>query len=262
MLRASIQERSTGLRMIVIAAVLFGLVVGSFLNVVIHRVPRRESIVWPASHCPHCGEPIRPADNIPLISYVLLGGRCRNCKEPISVRYPAVEATTGLLFGAAAYEFGASLALLPALVLISALISLAAIDLEHRLLPNVIVGPAALAGLILSILADPVGWWTYPLSAIAVAGALFGLALVYPSGMGMGDVKTAGMLGAFLGPYAALAVFLGALIGAITGGLLMATGKVQRRSALPFGLFMAVGGIIALFAGQQLWHLYMDLVWR
>jgi leader peptidase (prepilin peptidase)/N-methyltransferase len=247
--------------MLVFACVLFGLVVGSFLNVVIHRVPRLESVVWPASHCPHCGEPIRPRDNVPLVSYVLLRGRCRNCKEPISARYPAVEATTGLLFGVAAYEFGVSLALLPALALISALISLAVIDLEHRLLPNAIVGPAALAGLLLSILADPAGWWTYPLSAIAVPGALLGLALIYPSGMGMGDVKMGGMLGAFLGPYAALAVFLGALIGAVTGSLLMATGKIQRRSALPFGLFMAAGGIISLFAGPQLWDLYLSIVW-
>jgi leader peptidase (prepilin peptidase) / N-methyltransferase len=247
--------------LIVFVAVLFGLVVGSFLNVVIYRVPRRGSVVWPASHCPHCGEPIRPGDNVPLISYLMLRGRCRNCKEPISARYPAVEAATGLLFGAAAYEFGVSLTLLPALVFISALISLAVIDLEHRLLPNVIVGPAALAGFVLSILAHPAGWWTYPLSAVAVAGFLFALVLIYPSGMGMGDVKMGGMLGAFLGPYAALAVFLGALIGAISGGLLMAAGKVQRRSALPFGLFMALGGVISLFVGPELWELYVDLMW-
>src|SRR5215204_5231654 len=247
--------------MLVLVAVLFGLMVGSFLNVVIHRVPRRESVVWPASRCPHCGEAIRPRDNIPLISYVLLRGRCRNCKEPISVRYPAVEATTGLLFGVATYMFGASLELLPALVLISALISLAVIDLEHRLLPNVIVGPAALAGVVLSILVNPAGWWIYPLSAVAVAGFLLGLVLIHPRGMGMGDVKMGGMLGAFLGPYAALAIFLGALLGAVTGGLLMAAGKVQRRSALPFGLFMALGGVISLFTGPQLWSLYIDLMW-
>src|ERR671921_1158798 len=246
--------------MIVLIAILFGLVVGSFLNVVIHRVPHRESVAWPASHCPHCGEPIWPADNVPLISYLLLRGRCRNCKESISARYPAVEALTGLLFGAAAYEFGVSLALLPALVLISALIALAVIDLEHGLLPNVIVGPAALAGLVLSILANPAGWWTYPLSALAVAGFLLVLALVYPSGMGMGDVKMGGMLGAFLGPYAALAVFLGAVIGAVSGGALMVAGKVQRRSHLPFGLFMAIGGVISLFVGPQLWGLYLNLV--
>jgi leader peptidase (prepilin peptidase)/N-methyltransferase len=250
------------------------------LNVVIHRVPRRESIVWPASHCPHCGEPIRPLDNVPLVSYLLLRGRCRNCKERISARYPAVEALTGLLFGAAAYEFGASLDLLPALLLISTLIVLAVIDVEHRLLPNVIVGPAALAGLVLSILANPAGWWTYPLSALAVAGALLVLALAVPGvptasadssakpppnedkrlSMGMGDVKMGGMLGAFLGPYAALAVFLGALVGAVSGGVLMVTGKVQRRSHLPFGLFMAIGGVISLFVGPQLWGLYMNLM--
>jgi leader peptidase (prepilin peptidase) / N-methyltransferase len=247
--------------LIVLVATLFGLVVGSFLNVVIYRVPRRESVVWPASHCPHCGEPIRPLDNVPLLSYLLLRGRCRNCKEPISARYPAVEATTGLLFGAAAYEFGVSLALLPALVFIPALIALAAVDLEHRLLPNVIVGPAALAGLALSILANPVGWWTYPLFAVAIAGALFTLALIYPGGMGMGDVKMGGMLGAFLGPYAALAVFLGALLGAVAGGLLMAAGKMRRRSALPFGLFMALGGLVSLFVGPELWGLYMNLMW-
>jgi leader peptidase (prepilin peptidase) / N-methyltransferase len=247
--------------LIVIVAVLFGLLVGSFLNVVIHRVPRRESVVWPASHCPHCGEHIRPSDNVPLVSYVLLRGRCRNCKEPISARYPVVEATTGLLFGTAAYAFGTSLALLPALVFISTLISLAIIDLEHRLLPNMIVGPAALVGLALSILTNPAGWWTYPLSALVVSGGLFGLTLIYPSGMGMGDVKMGGMLGAFLGPYAALAVFLGALIGAVTGGLLMAAGKMQRRSALPFGLYMALGGIISCFVGPELWGLYMNLMW-
>ena len=150
--------------------------------------------------------------------------------------------------------------MLPALVLISTLIVLAIIDLEHRLLPNVIVGPAALAGLILSILANPAGWWIYPLSAGAVAGALLVLALAIPGGMGMGDVKMGGMLGAFLGPYAALAVFLGAVIGAVSSGVLMVVGKVQRRSHLPFGLFMAMGGVISLFVGPQLWDLYLNLI--
>jgi leader peptidase (prepilin peptidase) / N-methyltransferase len=244
---------------IVLAAGLFGLVVGSFLNVVIHRVPLHQSIVWPASRCPACGEPIRPIDNVPVLSYLLLRGRCRSCKARISARYPLVEALTGALFAAAAYEFGLDLRLLWALVLISTLIALAGIDLEHRLLPNVIVGPAALAGLSLSILASPEWWWVYPVSALAVAGALFALAISYPGGMGMGDVKMGGMLGAFLGPYAALAVFLGAFVGAISGGLLMATGKIQRRHALPFGVFMALGGILALFVGPQLWELYLDL---
>ena len=246
--------------MIVIAAGLLGLVVGSFLNVVIHRVPLRQSVVWPASHCPLCHEPIRPLDNVPVLSYLLLRGRCRNCKAPISARYPLVEALTGVLFAAAAYAFGLDLRLLSALVLISVLIALAGIDLQHRLLPNVIVGPAAVVGLALSILESPEGWWVYLLSALAVAGGLFALAVAYPGGMGMGDVKMGGMLGAFLGPYAALAVFLGALAGALTGGLLIAAGRIGRRHALPFGVFMALGGIAALFVGPQLWELYLDRV--
>ena len=246
--------------MIVLAAGLLGLVVGSFLNVVIHRVPLRRSVMRPASHCPACGEPIRPIDNIPLLSYVLLRGRCRNCKARISARYPLVEALTGALFAAAAYEFGLGLRLLSALVLISTLVALAGIDLGHRLLPNVIVGPAALVGFTLSVLESPERWWLYPISAFVVAGGLFALALVYPGGMGMGDVKMGGMLGAFLGPYAALAVFLGALCGALVGGVLMALGRMGRRSPLPFGAFMALGGILALFMGPELWGFYLDLL--
>jgi leader peptidase (prepilin peptidase)/N-methyltransferase len=245
--------------LIVLVAGLLGLIAGSFLNVVIHRVPLRESVIFPTSHCPVCGEPIKPRDNVPLISYVLLRGRCRSCKARISLRYPLVEALTGILFAGAAYEFGLSLELLSAIALILTLVALAGTDLEHRLLPNVIVGPAALTGFVLSVLASPERWWIYLVSAVAVAGGLFALALVYPGGMGMGDVKMGGMLGAFLGPYAALAVFFGALCGAITGGVLMAAGKVRRRHALPFGVFMALGGIVALFAGPELWGLYLDL---
>src|SRR5918992_240628 len=200
---------------IVVAAGLLGLVVGSFLNVVIHRVPLRRSVVWPASRCPACGEPIRPKDNVPVLSYLLLRGRCRSCKARISARYPVVEALTGVLF-AAAYAFGPSVGLLSALVLISVLVALAGIDLEHRLLPNVIVGPAAVVGFALSFLESPERWWIYPISALAVAGA-------------------------------------------IAGGLLMATGRIRRRHALPFGVFMALGGIVALFVGPQLWELYLDL---
>jgi len=246
----------------VIAAVaaLFGLVVGSFLNVVIHRVPRRESIVWPTSHCPSCGEAIAPRDNVPLVSYLLLRGRCRNCKESISVRYPLVEALTGGLFAAAAFRLGFGFELLWALVLIGVLVPLAAIDLEHRLLPNVIVGPAAVAGFGLSVLVNPAWWWVYLLSMVGVAGSLFALVLVYPSGMGMGDVKMGGMLGAFLGPYAFLAVFVGALVGALTGGLLMAMGRIGRRSALPFGVFLAFGGLLTLFFGRDIWGSYLRLV--
>lgn len=245
--------------MIVLTAAFFGFVAGSFLNVVIHRIPRHESIVWPASHCPLCGEAIAPRDNIPLVSYLLLRGRCRNCKAPISARYPLVEALTGLLFAAAAYRFGFGFELLWALVLIGILVPLAAIDLERRLLPNVIVGPGTLAGLALSVLMNPVGWWVYLVSAVGVGGALFALVLVYPGGMGMGDVKMGGMLGAFLGPYVFLAVFIGALAGALAGGLLMATGRMGWRGALPFGVFLAFGGLLTLFFGQDIWGSYLRL---
>jgi leader peptidase (prepilin peptidase) / N-methyltransferase len=246
--------------LIVLVSGLLGLIAGSFLNVVIHRVPNRQSVVWPASRCPACGEPISPRDNVPLLSYLVLRGRCRSCKARISARYPLVEALTGVLFAGAAYEFGLGLDLLSALALILALIALAGTDLEHRLLPNAIVGPAALVGFTLSVLDSPERWWIYLVSALAVAGGLFALAIAYPGGMGMGDVKMGGMLGAFLGPYAALAVFLGALCGAVTGGLLMATGKMERRHALPFGVFMALGGIVTLFVGPELWSLYLGLV--
>ncbi|MGB3635899.1 MAG: A24 family peptidase, partial [Rubrobacteraceae bacterium] len=178
----------------------------------------------------------------------------------ISARYPMVEASTGLLFGAAAYKFGLSLQLVSAMILIIALISLAGTDLEHRLLPNVIVGPAALVGLALSIFSNPGLWWVYPASALAIAGGLLGLALLYPGGMGMGDVKMGGMLGAFLGPYAALAVFTGAFVGALTGGIMMLAGKMRRRSALPFGMFMALGGAFTLFFGPGLWRMYLEAV--
>ena len=246
--------------MIAPAAAVLGLVVGSFLNVVIYRVPRRRSVVWPVSRCPKCGEPIAPKDNIPLVSYLLLRGRCRKCGERISMRYPLIEALTALLFGAAVYKFGVGIQLISAFVLIAALISLAAIDLEHGILPNAIIGPCAAVVFVLSVLTDPSGWWIYLISALAVGGGLFVLAVAYPAGMGMGDVKMGGMLGAFLGPYGAQAVFLGALCGTVVGGLLLALGRIRRRSALPFGVFMAFGGLVSLFEGQELFALYLRLV--
>lgn len=237
----------------------FGLMIGSFLNVVIHRVPLRQSVVRPRSRCPSCGVDILARDNVPVVSYLILRGRCRNCKARISARYPIVEALTGLLFTLAAYKFGFSLALVSALIFIAALVALGAIDLERRLLPNAIVGPVAAVGLALSVALDPSRWWVYIVSAAGVAGGLFVLALAYPGGMGMGDVKMGGLLGAFLGPYAALAVFLGALLGALVGGVLILTGKIQRRSALPFGVFLAVAGVFTLFLGPEVWGSYLRL---
>ena len=245
--------------MIVVIAVLFGLVVGSFLNVVIHRVPLRQSIVWPSSRCPSCEAPIKSFDNVPLLSYLLLRGKCRNCGVQISPRYPLVEGLTGLLFGIAAYRYGLSLELVAAIVFIGVLVALAGTDLEHRLLPNAIVFPATVAGLVLSVALEPSRWWVYLLSMVGVAGALFALAIARPGGMGMGDVKMGGMLGAFLGLYALLAVFLGALLGAVVAAVLMATGRMQRRTALPFGVFLAVAGVLVSFVGPQIWGSYSEL---
>ena len=243
-----------------VVAVFFGLVVGSFLNVVIHRVPLRQSIVWPSSQCPKCGAPIKSFDNIPLLSYLLLRGKCRECRARISPRYPLVEGLTGFLFGLAVYEFGLSLALVPALVFIAVLIALAGTDLQHSLLPNAIVFPATLVGLVLSIAVDPTRWWVYVVSAVAIAAGLFALVFAYPRGMGMGDVKMGGMLGAYLGPYAALAVFIGALVGTLVGGVLMAMGRMGRRTALPFGVFLAVAGVLVLFVGEDIWGAYARLI--
>lgn len=245
--------------MIVVVAVLFGLVVGSFLNVVIHRVPLRQSIVWPSSRCPNCEAPIKSFDNVPLLSYLLLRGKCRNCGAHISPRYPLVEGLTGLLFGVAAYQYGLSLELVSALVLIGVLVALAGTDLEYRLLPNAIVFPATAVGLLLSVVLEPSRWWVYVVSTAGVAGALFLLAIARPGGMGMGDVKMGGMLGAFLGLYALLAVFIGAALGAVVAGVLMATGRMQRRTALPFGVFLAVAGILVSFVGPQIWGSYSNL---
>ncbi|MBX6764102.1 MAG: prepilin peptidase [Rubrobacteraceae bacterium] len=240
-------------------AALFGLLIGSFLNVAIYRIPRGLSVVWPPSHCPVCHEPIAPWDNVPLLSYLLLRGRCRNCKERIPPRYPAVELATALLFGAAAYAFGIGWGLARALFFLGALIVLAATDADRRILPNAVVLPATGAGLLLSAAADPARWWVYPLSTAGVGGALLAVALLYPGGMGMGDVKMGGMLGAFLGGYAALAVFFGALLGALVGVGLMLAGRAGRRSALPFGTFMSVGGMVVLFWGQEIWGAYLGV---
>lgn len=234
--------------------------IGSFLNVVIHRVPIHESVVWPASRCPGCETAIQPRDNVPVLSYLMLRGKCRSCKQVISVRYPLVELGTGLLFGAAGLRFGFSLELVLALVLIPVLVTLAGTDLEHRLLPNVIVGPAAVAGFGMSLLVHPAAWWLPFAGALAVGGGLFALAVAYPGGMGMGDVKMGGMLGAFLGLYAALAVFIGAFIGALVSGALMLSGRLERRSAIPFGVFMAAGGLITLFLGKKAWGFYLNVI--
>ncbi len=243
-----------------------GSVFGSFLNVVIYRVPREEgwrrqlrSLLAPGSRCPACGGDIAWYDNIPILGYLLLGGKCRRCGEPISRRYPLVELATAALFALAGWKFGLDWALLPALIFIAALVAIFFIDLDFYIIPNVIVLPAAVAGLVLAVAVDP-GRWLELLIAGAAAGAFFfAIAFIKPGGMGMGDVKLAAMLGFYLGKAVIVAVFLGFLLGAVAGLALIAAGRKGRKSRIPFGPFLAAGGLVALFTGTWLLDTYLGL---
>ena len=254
-----------------LAALLFvlGLVIGSFLNVVIHRVPAGESIVHPRSRCPGCGAEISARDNIPVLSWLLLRGRCRNCQEPISVRYPLVELGTAALFALMAVRFGASWELPAYLYLAAVGMALAMIDLDVHRLPDVLTLPSypVLGALLLIPTVADGTWGDYGRAWIAAA-ALFGfyfvLVLVYPGGMGFGDVKLAGVLGLALGwiGWGTLVVggFLGFLLGAVVGGALMVVRKAGRKTKIPFGPFMLVGALVALFVGQGLWDSYLGVL--
>jgi leader peptidase (prepilin peptidase) / N-methyltransferase len=256
---------------IFLASVCFvaGLLVGSFLNVVIWRVPRGESVVRPASHCPVCDTPIRPWDNIPVLSWLLLRGRCRSCAAPISARYPAVEVGTGAVFAALAVRIGADPAL-PAFLYAGAIgVALTMIDIDVKRLPDVIVLPsylvaAALLGL--AALVDRAG--DDAVRALIGMAALYAfyflLAFIYPAGMGFGDVKLAGVLGLYLGwlGWAELVggAFLGFLYGGVVGLVLMAVRRAGRKSKIPFGPFMLLGALTAILWGGALADLYLDSV--
>ena len=246
-----------------------GLLVGSFLNVVIWRVPRGESIVRPGSHCPQCERPIRPRDNVPVLSWLLLRGRCRDCAAPISGRYPAVELATAALFGALAWRFGPH-AVLPAYLYLGAIsVALALIDIDVHRLPNAIVLPSyAVAAVLLFVPAVVLGDWNQLVRAVLGGLALFAfyflLVFVYPAGMGFGDVKLAGVLGIYLGwlGWGVLLVggFLGFLLGGVVGGAMMAVRKAGRKSKIPFGPFMLAGALVAIFAGRNIFAGYLNLM--
>lgn len=244
----------------VIVAGIAGLLVGSFLNVVAHRLPRGESVVSPGSRCPDCGTDVKPYDNIPVVSWLLLRGRCRSCGHPIAARYPLVEAGTGLLWAAvvAAHDDWAEVAL--GLILITALVPIVLIDLEHRLIPNAITGPAAVAAIVAGLALDLDGV-PEQLIAAGIAGGFFLLAAVlYPRGMGMGDVKLAGLMGLCLGRAVAPAILIGLIAGVVVGGVIMARvgTKAGRKTAVPFGPFLALGAVIALFVGDDIVNWYSD----
>lgn len=247
---------------------LFGLMIGSFLNVVIHRVPRGESIVRPRSHCPGCSAAVRPRDEVPVVSWVLLRGRCRDCSAPISPRYPTVELLTGVVFAGLAAKFGIS-AQLPAYLYLGAVgIALALIDLDVRKLPNTLTLPSYAVGAVLLGLAALLGHDAGPLlrafGGMAVLYfAYFALAFAYPAGMGFGDVKLAGVLGLYLGWLGwgslLVGVFAGFVLGGLVGIALILRGSAGRKTKIPFGPFMVAGALLAVFVGQSVASTYTSI---
>jgi leader peptidase (prepilin peptidase)/N-methyltransferase len=241
----------------ILAGGLMGAVIGSFLNVVAHRVPLGESLVSPGSHCPDCGAPVRPYDNIPVVSWLLLRGRCRSCGMRISARYPLVELATAIAFAAVVAVRGFDNDLILELPLVAALIALAAIDFDHKLLPNKIVYPLAAYGVIATLLVDQDDLVE---NLIAGAGAFLFLlvaVIAYPRGMGMGDVKLAGAMGLYLGLSVIPALLVAFLSGSLVGVVIIAReGAAGRKKAVPFGVFLALGGIVGVLAGPELIDLY------
>ncbi len=247
----------------------YGLVVGSFLNVLVWRVPRQESVVRPRSHCPGCDRPIAARDNIPLVSWLALRGRCRNCGDRISARYPLVELLTGVLFAAVGARFFDSWALPAFLLLTGALIALSAIDLEHYILPNRIVYPLAIASVPLLAFA---AFLEHDWSAFGRAAAGAGIAFVFffvvhvvsPRGMGFGDVRLSFVLGLYLGWLGwfdiAGGLFFGFLYGAIVGVAVIAVvGAQGRKKHIPFGPFLALGTMTFVLFGEPIIHWYRQL---
>jgi leader peptidase (prepilin peptidase)/N-methyltransferase len=244
---------------IVFMAVL-GLVTGSFLSVVAHRVPLGESIVAPRSRCPSCGTQIAAYDNVPLFSFLALRGRCRHCEARVPITYPLLEAGLAAVFVGLLLAFegdGIEIALGAALAATLATITLT--DLEHRRIPNVVLIVSALIGLALLVLGDRDALADHLIAAAAAFAALFLVALAYPRGMGMGDVKLAGVMGLYLGKAVAPALLIGFAVGALYGLALIARhGAAARKQAVPFGPFLALGGIVALFVGDEIVDWYVD----
>jgi leader peptidase (prepilin peptidase)/N-methyltransferase len=236
-----------------------GLALGSFLNVVAARLPKRQSLVRPRSACGSCAEPIAWYDNVPLVSYAILHGRCRRCGERIGLVYPAVELATALLVAGCVLAFGVSLRALAAAIFCCALVVVTATDLKHRIVPNKVVIPAAAIVLVLETAARPSPEWA--IGALGASGFLFLAVVVYPAGMGMGDVKLALLMGAALGRTVPVALMLGMISALVPSIVLLARhGAAARKMGIPFAPFLALGSVVALFAGHELLHLYLARV--
>ncbi|HEY7290905.1 MAG TPA: prepilin peptidase [Vicinamibacterales bacterium] len=246
----------------ILGATIVGAVVGSFLNVCIYRLPLGRSVVWPASACPACKRPLAFYENVPIVSFLVLGGRCRSCRTSISWRYPLIEALTGCLFAFLYWRFGPTLLFVSRAVFGAALIALFAIDLEHHLLPNAITLPGIVVGFAFSLFTEP-GWLSSLIGILAGGGILWGIAEAYyrirhEDGLGMGDVKMLAMVGAFIGwQLTLLTLVLASVAGSILGVFLIATRRGNMKYALPFGTFLAVGAGAAMTVGPAIlaWYL-------
>lgn len=250
---------------IIAVFLLLGLIAGSFLNVCVYRIPRSESIVFPPSRCPDCGHRLAAWELIPVLSFVLLRGRCRECGGRIPAQYPLVELGTGIMFALIYLAYGFSPGLAGRLVLASALLAVSLIDIYHYRIPNRIVLFIAAAGVALNLWTGEVSW-LYALSGALVGGgtllavALLATAMLKQQGMGEGDIKLCAATGLYLGPLnQAVAIFLAAFTGAVIGGIFILWGRKKKRDPIPFGPFLALGTMIAYLWGHQLWMAYKSL---
>ena len=237
-----------------------GLIAGSFLNVVIARLPAGESLVRPPSRCPHCGHDVRPYDNVPVLSWLVLRGRCRDCGESIAARYPLVEALTAALFAAVVAVFGADEDALPGLALVAVLVPVTFIDIDRRIIPNKLVLVGVIVAVAIVAATDLDDLPEHLIAGAAAGGFLLLAALAYPRGMGMGDVKLAGMLGLYLGASVAPAMLAAMLSGSIAGAAIIARkgAREGRKTKVPFGPFLALGGLVGLFLGPEIVDWYSD----
>ena len=239
---------------------LFGAAIGSFSNVCIYRLPKKLSIISPPSQCPNCGKNISPFDNIPIISFLILRGRCRYCQSPISWRYPIVELITGLIFLSLYFNFLISPQFFIYALLCTSLIIIAFIDLEHKIIPDVITLPGIIIGLTLS-LTMPHITLINSIKGLLIGGGLFyAIAIISRGGMGGGDIKLIAMVGSFLGwKNVLLTIFLGSLFGSIVGIVLIILKKKNRKDMVPFGPFLSLGAIISIFYGRDLIYLWLTI---
>ena len=242
-----------------------GAILGSFINVCIYRLPRGASVVFPPSACPSCGNRIRPYDNVPVLGWLWLMGKCRDCRTPISARYPVVEAMTAVLYVFMVWKLGVTWSLLPAVTFVSAMIVVTLVDYDARIVPDVITLPGTAAGILFSLI-TPLTLVDSIIGAAAGFTLLLGIAWVYRrltgvDGLGGGDIKLAAMLGAFLGYQGLfLTIFAASLMGTVVGILLMLAGKGGRRTALPFGTFLAPAAVAAYFWGADIITWYVGLL--